>query len=107
FTPHICITLLSVMSGLHFASYLNDLLGGFMNDILTSELAITNLGLVDKSIQPRVNGYPNHYQNQSRMRVTCLTRFGGFFRFAHRSADEMQCSCLDEFTKLSRETTKT
>ncbi|GJZ31636.1 hypothetical protein Tco_0576683 [Tanacetum coccineum] len=47
FMPHISITLLSVTSSLHSASNLDDLLGGFMNDLWTSELAISNLGPVD------------------------------------------------------------
>ncbi|GKD26872.1 hypothetical protein Tco_1233086 [Tanacetum coccineum] len=49
FTPYISVTLLSVTSGLHSASNLDEFLNGFMNGLWTSELVVTNLGLADSN----------------------------------------------------------
>ncbi|GJT84342.1 hypothetical protein Tco_1058684 [Tanacetum coccineum] len=45
--PHIGVTLLEIMRGLNSALDLDDLLGCFMNDLRTSELAISNPSLAD------------------------------------------------------------
>ncbi|GJX46616.1 hypothetical protein Tco_0271806 [Tanacetum coccineum] len=54
FTPYISVTLLAITSGLHSASNLNDFLSGFVNDLWTSELAVTNLGLVNRLVMKSI-----------------------------------------------------
>ncbi|GJW75712.1 hypothetical protein Tco_0135082 [Tanacetum coccineum] len=44
---------------------------------------------------------PTQFQNLSRKCVTCLLVFRRFFRFGHQSVDDMQCSYLNGYPKLS------
>ncbi|GJW88988.1 hypothetical protein Tco_0164328 [Tanacetum coccineum] len=48
FLPHIGVTLLIITRDLNFALDLDDLLGWFMDNLWTSELAISNLGPADR-----------------------------------------------------------
>ncbi|GJY52179.1 hypothetical protein Tco_0443026 [Tanacetum coccineum] len=51
FTPHISVTPLAITRGLNSAFDLYDLLGCFMDDLWTSELAILSLSPADRDVE--------------------------------------------------------